>query len=181
MAKIGDKPMIKHVYDNVCDHGLTVVAVPFCDKVIPYLKGNGIPYFEGDEDDVLSRYYYCAKAYKAKWIWRITADCPLIDSAYLLALKRLCTKHVYFMENIGIDGQDIEGFPFCYLEDAYKMATDKYDREHVTPWMKRRVENDDSYHAEYIAHKIPFTAPKMSVDTPEDLERVRRIYDTVNH
>lgn len=36
--------------------------------------------FRGDEEDVLSRYYYGALAYKGEVIVRVTSDCPLINS-----------------------------------------------------------------------------------------------------
>ena len=39
----------------------------------------GVLIFRGVERDVLSRYYYCAKKYKLKYIIRLTGDCPLID------------------------------------------------------------------------------------------------------
>ena len=35
--------------------------------------------FRGDSDDVLDRYYQCAKKFEADNILRITSDCPLID------------------------------------------------------------------------------------------------------
>ena len=39
--------------------------------------------FRGNEDDVLARYYHCAKFYKADIIVRITADDPLKDPAII--------------------------------------------------------------------------------------------------
>src|SRR3972149_4087411 len=36
--------------------------------------------FCGSEDDVLDRYYQCARLVRPKHIVRITADCPVIDS-----------------------------------------------------------------------------------------------------
>ena len=45
-----------------------------------YAKKLKIKCFRGESDDVLDRYYQCAKKLKFDNIVRITADCPLIDS-----------------------------------------------------------------------------------------------------
>ena len=49
------------------------------DIIDEYVRNIGIDVFRGDSDDVLSRYYNCAKTYSLSSILRITADCPLID------------------------------------------------------------------------------------------------------
>ena len=42
-----------------------------------------ISFFRGPSDDVLKRYYLCAKKFDADIVVRITSDCPLIDSKLL--------------------------------------------------------------------------------------------------
>ena len=42
-------------------------------------KTLGIDCFRGSSDDVLDRYYHCAKKFQINTIVRITSDCPLID------------------------------------------------------------------------------------------------------
>ena len=42
-------------------------------------KTLGIDCFRGSSDDVLDRYYQCAKKFQINTIVRITSDCPLID------------------------------------------------------------------------------------------------------
>ena len=49
------------------------------DEIADFCKNRDISYFRGSENDVLSRYYDCAKLNKIETIVRITADCPLID------------------------------------------------------------------------------------------------------
>ena len=59
-----------------------IVAIPKLKnnkKLKKILIKNNYNVFEGSHDDVLRRYYDCAKAYNAQHILRITGDCPLID------------------------------------------------------------------------------------------------------
>ena len=42
-------------------------------------SGNLVDYYRGSENDVLKRYYMCAKKFSVQNILRITSDCPLID------------------------------------------------------------------------------------------------------
>ena len=44
-----------------------------------FAKKNEIEYFRGESDDVLDRYYQCAKNFSVSTIVRISADDPLID------------------------------------------------------------------------------------------------------
>jgi spore coat polysaccharide biosynthesis protein SpsF (cytidylyltransferase family) len=109
------------------------------------------------ENDVLSRYYQCAKVFKADVIVRITADCPFIDPDIIdEAIEYYFrTRHEYVCF-APIDGLDTEVFSFQLLKEAWKKAKDPYDREHVTPYMRRKS--------------------KLSIDTKSDLEKARRWY-----
>ena len=49
------------------------------DLIYNFCKKKKYKCFRGSENDVLSRYYNCAKKFKSQIIVRITADCPLID------------------------------------------------------------------------------------------------------
>ena len=50
--------------------------------IMKILNKYEIKYFEGSENNVLSRYYRCAQKFKVDNIIRITADCPFVDPFY---------------------------------------------------------------------------------------------------
>ena len=53
--------------------------LPDDDEIVNHLKNLEVDVFRGSSDDVLDRYFQCAKHYELSSIVRITADCPLID------------------------------------------------------------------------------------------------------
>ena len=54
------------------------------DNVIEQASKNlGLECFRGSSEDVLNRYYKCAKKFNVDNILRITSDCPLIDPEIL--------------------------------------------------------------------------------------------------
>jgi spore coat polysaccharide biosynthesis protein SpsF (cytidylyltransferase family) len=188
LMSIGGKPMIRHVVDRVCQiEGVdtVVVAVPngadaaaIYDAVVPpacvfWSVGT-------KEDDVLGRYERCAQSYPGHdVILRATGDCPLLDpvvaatvlSHFELVRWRL---DVEFASNVAPgyrDGEDIEVFTRAALADAHRSATDAYDREHVTAWMRRNCR------AITVKPTDDRSAVKTSVDTLEDLKRVRAMLE----
>tara|TARA_R110002096_G_scaffold434832_1_gene658114 strand:+ start:119636 stop:120394 length:759 start_codon:yes stop_codon:yes gene_type:complete len=149
----------------------------------------GVQVVRGSEDDVLSRYLYAAEMVKAERIVRITADCPLLEPALIPAmLEQLEAEQLDYLTNSPEEGlplgQSVEVFTRDALEHAGKMATERYQREHVTPYlyedptrcrsaqigwpasMERTWPNDLSHH-------------RWTVDTPEDLDLVTRILEAL--
>ena len=49
------------------------------ERIVRFCKKNNINFFRGENQDVLSRYYFAAKKFQSKIIVRITSDCPFID------------------------------------------------------------------------------------------------------
>jgi len=131
------------------------------DKVVvaaPHEIPCSVPLFIGDENDVLKRYYDCARFFDADCVIRITSDCPLIDPKIIdYALDYFNDNDYPYVYFAPVDGLDVEVFSFDCLKEAHENATSKEDREHVTPYMKRKT--------------------KISVDTMSDLERARKIWN----
>ena len=176
LADLGGKPLIRHVVERasaIRGVGEVVLAVPerevvalcYCSHVVGPMVA---------EDDVLGR-FAAVRAYypEADTVMRLTGDCPLLDpriAEQVLALYR-ATPGCEYAWNVApgyIDGTDVEVFSAAALRWAHRCATDPYDREHVGPWIRRHCK---------VATLLP-DAPstlKTSVDTPDDLERVRTL------
>jgi glutamate-1-semialdehyde 2,1-aminomutase/spore coat polysaccharide biosynthesis protein SpsF len=134
--------------------------------------------FRGSERDVLARYLGAARAVDATIVMRVTSDCPLID-------PQICGEVLALREREGADyaannlprsyphGLDCEAFTVPALAEAVSAASNDYDREHVTPWLRRaphlkRV-NLDSGDASLAAHR-------WTLDYPEDLAFFRAVF-----
>ena len=95
-----------------------VFAIPsaLVKKLLNYLKKNNLNYFEGNEKNVLDRFYKTAKKYSANRIVRITADCPLLDINLLEKILSFSLKNSYYdyvsntLNPTYPDGLDVEIF-----------------------------------------------------------------------
>ena len=118
-------------------------------------KKNRINIFRGHPNDLLSRYYNCAKKYKANTIVRITSDCPLMDYKIIdKIIKKFYSSNVDYISNthppVIPDGFDIEIFNFESLKKAFFKAKKNFQREHVTPYIwdnpkKFKIKNYDIF------------------------------------
>lgn len=174
LADLCGKPVLWHVLTKAhkIDADYYYLAAPLkdADYLKPVAYDCGFTWFGygGDENDVLGRYYSAAESIGLRdkdTIVRITGDCPLIDVMTSNGVKWevMNGSRSYASNALPREvskGLDTEAFSFWLLELAHRTATSPQDREHVTPWMQRR---DD--------------LPRLAVDTPDDLERVRAIME----
>ncbi len=115
------------------------------DAIELFCKDNSIEVFRGSLDDVLDRYWQCAKSVGAEDVCRITADCPVIDPAVIdqVASEYEKGKEEKKCDYVSTgrttttfpDGMDTEIFSFKALEAAWREATLPSEREHVTPFI----------------------------------------------
>ncbi len=148
------------------------------DPIIEFCNNMGIDTFRGDEYNVLSRYYDCAKKYNAKTIVRVTSDCPLIDPRLIDELIQnysYCTKTYDYIELSSISypsGFDAEIFSFDSLCKSYESAHKPYHLEHVTSYL---YENQKIFRTKLYSNTPEHNAAKLSIDTTEEFERVSSI------
>lgn len=194
---LGNKMLLQHVIDagigsakyvnrNTHKHSITTevaLLIPKGDKIKNVFKTK---YYEGSETDVLSRYYFAALASRADYIVRVTGDCPLLPYPIITNHINVITNNDYdYVSNVDEhartcqDGLDCEIFTFDLLEKAHNLATSPGDREHVTLWMRRQPK-EDVKQGHVIGHFYSFSGEKLSVDTKEDLDRIRSNYERLN-
>lgn len=139
----------------------------------------GVPCHRGSEQDVLSRYADAARLYGADVVVRITADCPLIDPALIDQLIETYEEgDSDYVSNMLPPtwpyGMAVEVFSAAALAQAHAEATQAAEREHVTPFLYWHPER---YRLRNVASPVDLSRHRWTVDTPEDYELVRRLFD----
>lgn len=187
LAPIDGYPMLWHVLNRLADIPLIdkmVVATTDLstdDPIASFCQKAGFQWFRGNEADVLDRFYRAAHRYGADSIVRITGDCPLIDPRIVEKVINVYRdgKWDYVsntIERTFPDGLDVEVFSFSALEEAWQKTTLMSEREHVTPYIWK---NRECFKQAQVTQKNDLSDLRWTVDEPEDLEVVRRIYQAL--
>jgi spore coat polysaccharide biosynthesis protein SpsF (cytidylyltransferase family) len=136
----------------------------------------------GSLTDVLGRYLEAAAATGADAIVRITADCPLMDPDVVdLVVREWRDSGADYATNTleprsYPDGLDVEVVTAAALRRAGALAGDPFDREHVTPYIRHHPE---TFSIKGVHLDPPLGEVRMTLDTPADLEALRRLLDEV--
>lgn len=135
--------------------------------------------FRGSEQDVLRRYHDCAWNSMADVVVRMTGDCPLIHPPTVDAMVTLLEeKNVEYVcpdpRHKSLE-TGVEVFTYNALKKIHKRATEDYQKEHVTLYLREHPEEFS------IALFIPdplFQRKdiRLTVDYPEDLKLMRHLY-----
>ncbi|MCX8175488.1 MAG: glycosyltransferase family protein [Candidatus Micrarchaeota archaeon] len=181
LMRISGKPMIWHVVNRVkrAKRVSSVLVATTTNKedqpLVSFLRKNKIAVYRGNPDDVLERYYYAAKEVSADVVIRITGDCPLVDPKLIDKAIRIFESGDYdYVGNTNqpwMDGFEVEVFSFSALQKAYLSAKLKSEREHVTPYIKKKK----TFKKFFIKNDPRLSSVHCSVDRKEDLLFVRRI------
>jgi spore coat polysaccharide biosynthesis protein SpsF len=184
---INKKPMIYWLIlrlKKIKTFDLIVIAIPKFrnSKLLSYLKSisneTGIKIYRGSENNVLERYYFAAKIFKAKIITRVTADDPLKDINIIRSslLRFMKLKLDYYSNTIKQTfpiGIDIEHFTFKTLKAAYSLAVTNYEKEHVTAVIKKRP---DVFRIKNFTCRYDLTKYRLTVDNANDFKRIKKIF-----
>lgn len=145
-------------------------------------KQCNIDCFRGNLNNVLSRYYFCAKKYQASHIVRLTGDCPIIDPQVIdstislhLQTQADYTSNALPMHRTFPDGLDTEVMTFSALEKAYQNATTKEELEHVTYYIYTHPEN---FKIKSYKNDIDYSSIRWTLDYQEDFTLLKKIIET---
>jgi len=147
------------------------------DPVALMCLEQNITCYRGELNDVLGRFFQCAKLYQGQNIIRLTGDCPLldpaiVDAAIALHLKTGADYTSNCTQRFFPDGQDVEVFTFSALELANKHAEKPSQREHVTPYIREH----NSFSQSHLVQDEDWSQVRMSVDHPVDFKFAECIY-----
>lgn len=188
LSDIAGMPMLVRVYERANRSNLLngIVVATTKDKsddpIANLCTERGYPCFRGNQFDVLDRYYQAAIHYKADVIVRLTADCPLIDAEEIdHVIWEFLEGNVDFATNrlpppwkrsypIGLD---TEVCSFNALKRAWQEAKEPYEREHVMPYLYNAP---GRFRILALSHTPDYGNLRWTVDTPEDLELIRVVY-----
>ncbi len=139
---------------------------------------NKVVFFEGSEDDVLSRFVGAAEMVSADVVVRITGDNPLLDAdaIALVVEKHLSGEFHYSCSTKLPVGMDVEVVNTAVLKDILQQPDiTPADREHVTHYIKKS--------GKYRINEIDFQSSSISglrltVDYPADFALMHLLFST---
>ena len=135
-----------------------------------------IAVLRGSADDVLGRYAFAASVLGVSAIVRATADNPAVDldSPYR-TLEILQRSGADYVVDYGLPlGGTVEAIAVPALVRAAALATEAYDREHVTPFLRRDARSRAVDSLAPTALRRPDL--RFTIDTADDLDYMRRVY-----
>jgi len=191
LKKIKDKTVLEHDIDRLLESTMIdnlVIATTTKEKdnrIVEIAQNYSVGFYRGSEDNVLSRYYYAAKEYNAEIIIRVTSDCPIIDPHIIdnmvnefIALKR--DQNLDYLSNkIKMTfprGLDVEVFTFDVLKKTFLEANQKFEKEHVTPYIYL---NPDKFKIKNYENDTDYSMYRWTLDTEEDFILIKKIYDNL--
>lgn len=189
LKEINNKPMLYWVIERLKKSKYIdkiVVATSnntLDDEIQNWIKSNSdVECFRGSENNVLKRYYECAKTFKADLIVRATGDNPLVEP---LIIDKCILE---FLTNIELDycspklnptfpaGLDVEVFSFKTLKkiNSYKMSN--YYREHVTSYILANLKDFNSKGFEY---NLNLSEWRWTVDEEIDFNFMEKLFSSL--
>jgi spore coat polysaccharide biosynthesis protein SpsF (cytidylyltransferase family)/aryl-alcohol dehydrogenase-like predicted oxidoreductase len=148
LMPVGGMPLIELVARRASRSGHEVVVATseehYDDRIAEHLDRVGIAVVRGPLDDVLGRFVAAtADLGPDDRVVRLTGDNPVTDAALvdeLLAAMEV-SGNIYGRVDIeqAPEGLGAEAFSVKVLRDAGEQAATPYDREHVTPWLRREL------------------------------------------
>jgi spore coat polysaccharide biosynthesis protein SpsF (cytidylyltransferase family) len=185
LQRIGGRPLVEHCLIRLLASETAPVILATTmraddDAVADVGERVGVPVFRGAEDDVLDRFARCAEAFRLEVVIRATGDNPAVDidapSRLLSALRR--SGAAYVREDGLPYGAAVEAVTTDALLRQARLARDPADREHVTTFVRR---HEDQFTVLALPAPVPLARPdvRVTVDTSDDLQQMRRMYALV--
>jgi aryl-alcohol dehydrogenase-like predicted oxidoreductase/spore coat polysaccharide biosynthesis protein SpsF (cytidylyltransferase family) len=153
------------------------------DSIHEVLTAAGVECFRGSHLDVLRRFTQAtSEVSESELVVRLTADNVFPDGAFIEALVSQFNRCA--VDYLGCSsphdglphGMSAEAFSVKVLRKAAREAQDRFDREHVTPWIKRFCVAKRYTHPGLRAH---WPRLRCTLDTFEDYELLLHVFSGI--
>jgi len=152
------------------------------DVLVERCEAEGVECARGSLEDVLDRFYQVARKFVPAHVIRLTGDCPLADPNMLDDVMAFHIEGGFDYTSNALDdltfpnGLDVEVMRFDCLERAWQEARLPSEREHVTPYF---YNSPGRFRLGSYRGERDLSSLRWTVDEPEDLEFVRRVYEAL--
>jgi len=180
LIKIEDLTIIEHAMKALrevnADQFLLLTTEECVSRLNSLAEKWGFSVFSGPKDNVLKRFTDAAEKYNITTVIRATGDNPLVSAeiANEVLDEHRKTQVDYTNWTDAPLGTGVEIVETAALYRALAETDKKYDLEHVTPWIYNNPEK-----FQLNIHRVPskyIYIEKVSVDTPDDLRKMKDIY-----
>ncbi len=189
LLPLSGKPSLERMVERVRrskyidDVVVATTTNPKDDVVEKWAVSAGISLYRGSESDVLSRVVEAGRKFRAEILVQLTGDCPLMDPLVIDRLFEVYLANDYdYVANV-LDrsyprGFDTQIYSLDVLERAHAKTADVAHREHVSLYI---YEHPQEFKLHNVMAPAEATAPefRVCVDTPEDYEVVRTIFESL--
>lgn len=152
------------------------------DIICRKLDSQQIEHYRGSSNDVLDRYFQCAKKFSIDIIVRITSDNPLIDPNIVDEIinkyeNKKCDFATNTIHRTFPYGTEVEVFSFDVLKKAQENAKKLSEREHVTTYIR---DPQNKFRLVNVENHENISKIRYTVDRIEDLEIVKEIVKNIH-
>ena len=144
--------------------------------------------FEGDEEDVLGRYYQAVKHYDVDYVVRLTADCAWMTSVMINKVIRDCMKYgADYCSNVLVrtfmEGLDVEVISARLIRVLHSRVISDTGREHVTSEIPEMLGKNqlNGFVIHTVMSEYDFSDIKTSIDTKEEYDSCNDMYIMRRH
>lgn len=166
---------IKHVSQVV----VATTTLGHDDEIEKWCVANDVSCFRGSEEDVLERYYECAKKYPSDYVIRVTSDCPFLDfnlATKMIEVMKASPADILVCETGLPRGAAVEIISFSALDRVNTVGLESRHREHVTYYAYEHLKQFT-----HVSFGIPSTLKhphlRITLDTPEDYKLCQAVAD----
>jgi spore coat polysaccharide biosynthesis protein SpsF len=182
LAPISGRTILSHCIRRLQAAAIGEVVVATSTRpedmaVVVEAQRHNVRVVRGSATDVLGRYLLAIEGWEGPFVFRATADNPVVDiDAPGRVLKVLEGGADYCVEEGLPVGAAVEGMRTAALRESATLAQSPYDREHVTPYLRHQP---GRFAVRPVAAPPECYRPhlRLTVDTRDDLAYVRSLLE----
>ena len=190
LLPLAGKPLLERMLERLRSarfpFELIVATTPAAedDPIVRLARRVGVRVFRGHPTDLVDRHLAAAREVGASAVVKIPSDCPLIAPEIverMLAVWEASEGAFDYLSNLRPpsypDGNDVEVMSVDVLEQAWREATLRHEREHTTPFIWERPIRFRIANVSWETGLDYSATHRLTIDHPEDYALISAIYD----